>query len=203
MRSFDHPGTFCRDRSEAYNGSKADVWSAGILLYTLVSGLRPFQEREDDQETTIMLRATKDRHVEALFTRLERLKASPELINLLRGMLRSDANRRLSMLEVRPPEVPYCITLVIISCSWRPFSSVEHTVVYAWISRMHVYQQVQNCIAQAHTRLQLLHFFPDMIHAGHCVCMATSELARVGGCTCGILVISYTLNTWNTSRESP
>lgn len=76
------------------------MWSAGILLYTLVSGLRPFQEREDDQETTIMLRATKERHVAALFTRLERLNASPDLVNLLRGMLRADANRRLSMLEV-------------------------------------------------------------------------------------------------------
>ena len=90
----------CRDRSEGYNGSKADVWSAGILLYTLASGLRPFQEREDDQETTIMSRATNARHVEALFVRLQGLGASAELISLLRGMLCADANRRLSMLEV-------------------------------------------------------------------------------------------------------
>lgn len=97
----------CRDRSEGYNGSKADVWSAGILLYTLASGLRPFQEREDDQETTIMSRATNARHVEALFVRLQGLGASAELISLLRGMLCADANRRLSMLEVRRPVVAY------------------------------------------------------------------------------------------------
>jgi hypothetical protein len=48
-----------------------------------------------------MLRATRERHVSALFTRLERLNASRDLINLLKGMLCSDADRRLSMLEVR------------------------------------------------------------------------------------------------------
>ena len=82
------------------------MWSAGILLYTLVSGLRPFQEKEDDTESAIMLRATRERHVAALFTRLERLGASEDLVSLLRGMLRADPGHRLSMLDVRPPSAP-------------------------------------------------------------------------------------------------
>ena len=92
----------CRDRTEAYNGTKADVWSAGILLYTLLSGLRPFQEKEDDSESVIMTRATRERHVAALFTRLERLGASEDLVSLLRGMLCADPVHRLSMLDVSP-----------------------------------------------------------------------------------------------------
>eukprot|EP00892_Ulva_mutabilis_P011680 jgi/Ulvmu1/8885/UM049_0067.1 len=88
------------DRSEGYDGSKADVWSAGILLYTLTSGLRPFQARPDDDDKIVMLRATQQKHVDLLFAQLSRVGASPELVDLLRGMLCIDPGGRLSMLEV-------------------------------------------------------------------------------------------------------
>lgn len=100
-------GAACRrDRSEGYNGFKADVWSAGILLYTLTSGLRPFQGRPEDDDKVVMMRATQQRHVDTLFAQLARIGASAELIELLRGMLCIDPSQRLSMLQVRCTSPP-------------------------------------------------------------------------------------------------
>lgn len=100
-------GAACRrDRSEGYDGFKADVWSAGILLYTLTSGLRPFQGRPEDDDKVVMMRATQQRHVDTLFAQLARIGASAELIELLRGMLCIDPSQRLSMLQVRCTSPP-------------------------------------------------------------------------------------------------
>ena len=104
----------CRDRTEGYDASKADVWSAGILLFTLTSGLRPFQFRPDDDDKIVMLRATQQRHVDGLFAQLARVGASPELVDLLRGMLCIDPGARLPMLEacvrhLRCPAPAHCM----------------------------------------------------------------------------------------------
>ena len=40
-----------------YEGSKADVWSAGVMLYTLAAGLLPFREHPNDSAVMVMRRS--------------------------------------------------------------------------------------------------------------------------------------------------
>lgn len=73
-----------------YDGRKADIWSLGVMLYSMVHGALPFPE--DD--------------IQKLFDKIQRCSyvldssLSPELQDLLRNLLQPDPQKRLSFREI-------------------------------------------------------------------------------------------------------
>ena len=80
-------------RGDGYSGFKADVWSLGITLYTMLTGTIPFQARETDQLHALIL--------EGVFDFPETPQLTPEAKDLLRRILVLDPLERISLEEVR------------------------------------------------------------------------------------------------------
>jgi serine/threonine protein kinase len=76
--------------SRGYDGCKADVWSIGVVLYTLLSGLLPFEE-----ET-----------IAALFAKIKSAQyttpssLSPEAKDLISRILVADPDKRITLAEM-------------------------------------------------------------------------------------------------------
>lgn len=81
---------------------KADVWSLGILVCVLTTGLRPFHLRRTDEGRNLMRRSRDPRHVERVVDTIARGGASAALCSLLRHMLNIDPETRCTMHQVRP-----------------------------------------------------------------------------------------------------
>lgn len=80
-------------RGDGYSGFKADVWSLGITIYTMLTGTIPFQARETEQLHALIL--------EGVFDFPEHPKLSNEAKDLLRRILVLDPLERLSLEEVK------------------------------------------------------------------------------------------------------
>ncbi|KAJ8562786.1 hypothetical protein K7X08_031238 [Anisodus acutangulus] len=76
-----------------YN-EKVDVWSAGVILYIMISGVPPFYGENTTDTFQAVLRANL-----RFPTRLFR-SVSPQAKDLLRNMLRKDVSRRFSAQQV-------------------------------------------------------------------------------------------------------
>jgi serine/threonine protein kinase len=76
-------------RGQRYDGRKADVWSCGVILYALVAGSLPFDDREGDLK--ILLEKVKC----GVFVMPPFL--SPELKDLISKMVKLNPVERLSV----------------------------------------------------------------------------------------------------------
>lgn len=77
--------------SEGYEGSKVDVWAAGVILFGMLAGFLPF----DESNTKGLYKAIVQNPVQFP------PHFSYDVIKLLRAMLQKDPNRRPSMEQVK------------------------------------------------------------------------------------------------------
>lgn len=96
-----------KDAVTRYCGAEADVWSLGICIAVLATGLRPFLRTGTDSVHDIRRRAASERHVNRVVSAVARLGGSRELVALLHRMLRIHPRERCSMREVRA--TPPCV----------------------------------------------------------------------------------------------
>ena len=78
-------------KGEKYNGILAEVWSLGVLLYTMICGYLPFVE--EDEETTIR------NILNGCYELPEEL--SPELKDLMKHLLDINSNTRYSLEKIK------------------------------------------------------------------------------------------------------
>jgi serine/threonine protein kinase len=78
---------------ELYDGQKADVFSLGVILYIMLTGLLPFRKALDNHYQEFMNDPIA--HLESYGKKLE-----PAVIELLMGMLEQDPAKRMNISEV-------------------------------------------------------------------------------------------------------
>ncbi|GLC41453.1 hypothetical protein PLESTB_001010000 [Pleodorina starrii] len=85
--------------SRRYDGHKADIWSAGIVLFVMLFARAPF---DDPLATNDKARrdATMQQILRGEWTAPSSVPVSPECLDLLRGILCADPTARLSMAQI-------------------------------------------------------------------------------------------------------
>ncbi|EFJ42731.1 serine/threonine protein kinase 9, partial [Volvox carteri f. nagariensis] len=85
--------------SRRYDGHKADIWSAGIVLYVMLFARAPF---DDPLATNDKARrdATMQQILRGEWSAPASLPVTPECLDLLRGILSADPAARLSMTQI-------------------------------------------------------------------------------------------------------
>ncbi|CDO95841.1 unnamed protein product [Kluyveromyces dobzhanskii CBS 2104] len=76
---------------KSYDGFKADIWSLGIILYTMINGYMPFDEDDDNMTKYKIVNEEVD---------FREGEVSDDTIDIIQGMLRKNPNDRLSLSEV-------------------------------------------------------------------------------------------------------
>lgn len=80
-------------KNRPYDGAKADVWSCGVILYVMLTGMTPFNyDAERNLQTMYEAIAAADYHMPPYL--------HPEAQNLIRRIFVPDPRRRISMEEI-------------------------------------------------------------------------------------------------------
>lgn len=78
-------------RGQTYSGAKADIWSAGIILFALLSGYLPF---DDPSVKNLLLKVKKGK-----FVMPERFH--PQIKDLIKGMINVDVDKRFTIEQIK------------------------------------------------------------------------------------------------------
>eukprot|EP01017_Pseudomicrothorax_dubius_P033476 TRINITY_DN4486_c0_g2_i3.p1 TRINITY_DN4486_c0_g2~~TRINITY_DN4486_c0_g2_i3.p1 ORF type:complete len:713 (-),score=90.89 TRINITY_DN4486_c0_g2_i3:196-2334(-) len=77
-------------RKEGYEGMASDIWSLGVVLYSMTSGTLPFKSKDTHEQRELILKG------KFKF----RCSLSPSLMHLISGMLQVDPARRMTIEHV-------------------------------------------------------------------------------------------------------
>ena len=99
------PEIILSTKEEGYKGFPADIWSAGIALYIMLSGKLPFNLDEDQDDIDVYNNNVKEKN---LRLKSEIVKKEPKYIenisdearNLLKGILNKNPKKRLTCDEI-------------------------------------------------------------------------------------------------------
>ena len=85
-------------QQKVYDGRKADVFAAGVILFTIAHGIFPFQEATvKDKYYNLIVSGELDAYWETTGIK----NASPELQDLLMKMLSPEASDRPTVQEIK------------------------------------------------------------------------------------------------------
>ncbi|MCP9266098.1 Alpha-ketoglutarate-dependent dioxygenase alkB-like 6 [Dirofilaria immitis] len=98
-----------------YKGHQVDVWSMGVLLYTLLCGCLPF---EDDSVQKLYIKIATGRYYEPDYL-------SPLSRNLLKSLLQVDPEKRITISELIKNIVDEEVIRELASHFGRPFNEME------------------------------------------------------------------------------
>lgn len=105
-------------KAKSYSGSKADIFSLGAILFTVVTGFPPFEEaKKSDLFFSQLIAGQNDKFFELL--QLEHL--SPDFKSLISEMLAFEASERPSIDKIRShPWMREKAITIEITCSESP-----------------------------------------------------------------------------------
>ena len=104
------PEIILNAKKDGYKGFPVDIWSAGIALYIMLSGMLPFSYRKSDSDNdemnnSISLSKHHNNNCELQYSIINKhpkkiKKISSEAKDLLKGLLNKDPNKRLTIEEI-------------------------------------------------------------------------------------------------------
>jgi len=104
------PEIILNSKKDGYKGFPVDIWSAGIALYIMLSGMLPFSYRKSDSDNkemnnSLSLSKHHNNNYELQYSIINKnprkiKKISSEAKDLLKGLLNKDPNKRLTIEEI-------------------------------------------------------------------------------------------------------
>ena len=102
------PEIILNSKKGGYKGYPVDIWSAGIALYIMLSGMLPFtfkNKKEENEDDNNSISLSKNNNYELQYSIINKnpkkiKKISPEARDLLQGLLNKNPNKRLTIDEI-------------------------------------------------------------------------------------------------------